>query len=59
MEEERGLAVLDDVESAVLKGAATGRGELERLPARDDDALAAPELRVDNHRQIGGAEDIE
>src|SRR3972149_6673494 len=56
VQEERGLSLLDDLEAGADQRRLAGGGKLYRLTAGDEDAAAAPELRVDDHRQVGPPE---
>src|SRR4029077_13971820 len=55
-EQEAGLAFLDDVETRPDQGAAAGGGDLPRFAAGQLQAAAAPEVRVDQHRQVDPAD---
>ena len=56
VEQEGRPALLHDLKADVLQRRAAGRGQLARIQAREADPPAAPELRVDRHRQAGAAE---
>ena len=52
VEQERGLLLLDDLEAGALERAAARGRQLDRLAARQRDPAAAPELGVDQDRQV-------
>ena len=56
VEEERRLSLLHDLEARALQGAPARRGELDRVPARERETAAAPELRVDQHGHVRAPE---
>ena len=51
-EQEARLLLLDDVEARLFQRATAGGGNLDRVPAGQDQAAPPPEVGVDQHRHV-------
>src|SRR6185312_3635417 len=56
IQQEAGLLLLNDLEPGAAERLAAGGGYLARIRSWYDDPSASPEVRVDDHWQVGPAE---